>query len=350
MSIASIDLAGRRISAFDPCYIIAEIGVNHNGSVELAHRLIDLAAESGADAVKFQTFRTDALLSANTPKAAYQEDQTGKGSQKDMLRALELPISAFAQLKRHCIEAGVDFMSTAFDSESLEDVAKLGPVCLKWPSGELDNVILLRQAAQLNLPVLLSTGMGSLTEVSAALDTLYAGGCNDVVVLQCVSRYPSDIEEQNLKAMANMSAVFGLPVGFSDHTIGPYAAIAARALGMSVLEKHFTLDAKLDGPDHAASIEPTEFKNMVDVLRRIEIGLGDGVKRPLAAEENIRAVARKSLVYKHDFPEGHVLSIEDLTAKRPGTGLPASFVDAIAGRVLSRNVVKDTLVAQSDVR
>lgn len=350
MSAISIELGGRRVSAEDPCYIIAEIGVNHNGSVEMAHQLIDLAADAGADAVKFQTFRTDALLTSNAPKATYQEQSTGKGTQQDMLRALELPIEAFAELKRHCLEAGVDFMSTAFDEESLQDVGRLGPVCLKWPSGELDNVILLRQAATMGLPVLLSTGMGSVTEISAALDILRAGGCEDVVILQCVSRYPADIEEQNLRAMANMSSIFGVPVGFSDHTIGPYAAVAARALGMAVLEKHFTLDCALEGPDHAASIEPKEFKNMVDVLRRIEVGLGDGIKRPLAVEANIRAVARKSLVYKADLPAGHVLTMADIAAKRPGNGLPPNFVDAFLGRVLSHDVLRDAQLAHIDVR
>lgn len=350
MTAKSIMLGGRRISAEDPCYIIAEIGVNHNGSVDMAHQLIDLAADAGADAVKFQTFRTDALLTSDAPKASYQEQSTGKGTQQDMLRALELPIEAFAALKRHCVERGVDFMSTAFDEESLQDVGRLSPVCLKWPSGELDNIILLRQAASMGLPVLLSTGMGSVTEISTALDVLRAGGCDDIVILQCVSRYPSDIEEQNLRAMANMSPLFGVPVGFSDHTIGPYAAIAARALGMAVLEKHFTLDCTLDGPDHAASIEPKEFKTMVDVLRRVEISLGDGIKRPLDAEANIRAVARKSLVYKADLPAGHVLNMADLSAKRPGSGLPPSMVDAFVGRVLSRPVMRDALVAYLDVR
>lgn len=350
MSHPFVHLGKRRISADDSCYIIAEIGVNHNGSIDLAHKLIDLAADAGADAVKFQTFRTDALLTAAAQKADYQVNSTGSGSQQEMLSKLELPIEAFAELKRHCGEAGVDFMSTAFDEESLRDVGELNPICLKWPSGELDNVILLRQAAQMGLPVLLSTGMGSVTEIANAIDVLRAGGCHEIVVLQCVSRYPAEIEEQNLRAMANMAPLFGVPVGFSDHTVGPYAAIAARALGMAVLEKHFTLDRTLAGPDHAASIEPREFKDMVRLLRSIEVGLGDGVKRPLETESNTRTVSRKSLVYKRSLSVGHIMEAADLTAKRPGTGLAPTFVDAFVGSVLTKDVNQDELVAHCHFR
>ena len=346
----SIQLGGRRISADDPCYIIAEVGVNHNGDSGLAHKMIDAARKAGADAVKFQTYRTDALITANTRKADYQTGATGDGPQNEMLRRLELPHETFAELARHCRDVGVDFMSTAFDSDSLELVSRLDPVCLKWPSGELTNTLLLRQAAQYGLPILLSTGMGTLTEISTALDLLAVNGTDDVVILQCVSNYPAAIEEQNLRVLPHMSAVFGKPVGFSDHTEGPYSAVAARALGMSVLEKHFTLDRNMEGPDHRASIEPAEFDQMVTVLRRVEKGLGDGVKRRLNSEHNVMAVARKSLVYLRDIPEGHVLSLQDLTAKRPGTGLPPAEVDMFIGRVLARAVTRDEQVDRGHVR
>ncbi len=347
---AYIKLGNRRISADEPCYIIAEVGVNHNGDVDLAHKMVDAAKAAGANAVKFQTYKTDALITANTKKADYQTGTTGAGSQDAMLRQLELPQEVFAGLAKHCRDVGVDFMSTAFDSESLEVVSKLNPVCLKWPSGELTNTLLLRQVAQYDLPILLSTGMGTLTEISAALDLLAAHGTDDVVILQCVSNYPAAIEEQNLRVLPNMAAVFGKPTGFSDHTEGPYAALAARALGMSVLEKHFTMDRTMEGPDHRASIEPAEFSKLVSVLRQVEMGLGDGVKRRLKSEQNILTVARKSLVYLRDLSAGHVLTIEDLTAKRPGNGLPPDEVDTVIGRVLDKAVTRDEQVQRDHVR
>lgn len=347
---AHVQLGTRRISADDPCYVIAEVGVNHNGDADLAHKMIDAAKSAGADAVKFQTYKTEALITANTQKAAYQTGTTGDGSQDAMLRQLELPQAAFAELAAHCRAVGVDFMSTAFDGESLELVRKLDPVCLKWPSGELTNSLLLRQAAQYKLPILLSTGMGTLTEISAALDLLSAEGAEDVVILQCVSNYPAKIEEQNLRVLPHMAAVFGKPTGFSDHTEGPYAALAARALGMSVLEKHFTMDRTMPGPDHRASIEPNDFGHMVTLLRQIEAGLGDGVKRRLNSEQNILAVARKSLVFNRDLPAGHVLELKDLTAKRPGTGLPPDAVDRFLGHTLSMDVTRDMQVQHDHVR
>ncbi len=346
----SISLGERKISAHDPCYVIAEIGVNHNGDADLAHKMIDAAKAAGADAVKFQTFRTDALILSNTEKATYQADKTGSGSQDEMLRRLELPPEVFAALAKHCKEAGIDFISTAFESESLAEVINLSPVCLKWPSGELTNTLLLKEAAKSRLPILLSTGMGSITEISAAIDVLTGHGTEDIVILQCVSNYPAAIEEQNLRVLPAMSAMFGRPVGFSDHTEGPYAALAARALGMAVLEKHFTLDRSLQGPDHMASIEPQDFENMVRVLRQIEAGLGDGVKRCLPSEQNIRTVARKSLVFRHDLPVGHILTEADLTAKRPGTGIPANQIELFLGRSLTKAALKNTMLELPHVK
>ncbi|WP_202865588.1 N-acetylneuraminate synthase family protein [Pigmentiphaga sp. H8] len=342
-----IKLGGRQVGANQPTYIIAEIGVNHNGSVDLAHRLIDAAKEVGADAVKFQTFRTEDLILQGTGKAAYQTETTGAGSQYEMLKGLELPFEAFKELKEHCITVDIDFMSTAFDPLSLDFVASLSPTCLKWPSGEITNLPLLRQAAKTKLPVLLSTGMGSIREIATAVEQLPN---NDIVILQCVSNYPARLEDQNLRVLPALQAAFGCPVGFSDHTIGPYAALAARSLGMSVLEKHFTLDQGLPGPDHRASIEPKDFRHMVDILRQLELGLGDGIKRAVVDEQQIKSVARKSLVYRHDLAPGHILTEEDLCAKRPGTGVSPDKIDLIVGLPLTKAVRSNTLLELADVR
>ncbi len=343
----AITIAGRRISANDPCYIIAEIGVNHDGDLDIAHQMIDAAKECGADAVKFQTFRTEANILADAPKAEYQQRQTGEGSQFDMVRKLELGFDEFTRLKAHCDDIGIEFLTTAFDPEALEFVLSLSPVCLKWPSGEITNLTLLRQAAASGLPVLLSTGMASLADIDRAAEEL-RGKC-DFAVLQCVSDYPAALEDQNLRVMPAFAAAFGTPVGFSDHTLGSAAAIAARALGMAVLEKHFTLDATRPGPDHAASMEPEEFKAMVATLRALEAGLGDGVKRPVKAELSTRDVARKSLVFAGDLPAGHVLEAGDILAKRPGDGMGPEYIDMVMGRTLTGAVSADQRVEMSDL-
>lgn len=344
----SIRIGQRSIAWDQPTYVIAEIGVNHNGDSETAHRMIEVAKACGADAVKFQTFRTDALVVNSAAKAAYQEQTTGGGSQADMLRSLELPFEAFVTLKQHCDDVGIDFLSTAFDAESLDFVISLAPVALKWPSGELNNQALLEKAKHSGLPVLLSTGMGTLAEIEAALNWL--GDDTEVAILQCVSNYPARIEDQNLRVLPTLSMAFGRPVGFSDHTIGPYAALVARALGMAVLEKHFTLDRSMAGPDHAASIEPTAFRDMVDLLRKVEAGLGDGRKRPTASELDVRAVARKSLVFARDLNAGHVLQTSDLVAKRPAGGVSPDRLDVFVGRTLSRSVRIDEQIGSDHVR
>lgn len=346
--LPQLNLNGRRVAANAPTYVIAEIGVNHNGNADLAHQMIEAAKRTGADAVKFQTYRTSDLVLESAAKAEYQTKTTGAGSQFDMLQALELPFSVFTDLRDHCREVGIDFMSTAFDPVSLEYVASLDPVCLKWPSGELTNRPLLRLARATGLPVMLSTGMGSLYEIAAAMDLM--GPEADVVILQCVSNYPARIEDQNLRVLPALQAAFGCPVGFSDHTIGPYAAIAAKPLGMAVLEKHFTLDRLMEGPDHAASIEPDDFAHMVCLLRQIEAGLGDGVKRPSPAEENVRTVARKSLVYRHDLPASHILQEEDLIGKRPGGGVGMDQLELYTGRALSQAVSANQLLDPDHVR
>lgn len=345
----SMMIGSRRVSPDDPCFVIAEIGVNHNGDAGLAHALIDAAAEAGADAVKFQTFRAGELVVADASKARYQELQTGGGSQHDMLAALELTTAEFEQLRDHCADRGVVFMSTAFDVRSLEDVLALAPEVLKWPSGEIDNVLLLRQAAASRLPIILSTGMATMDEIAAALKTLDEAGSGPVAVLQCVSQYPAPMDEQNLRAIESMARAFHRVTGYSDHTEGIWAAIAARPLGMAILEKHLTLDRAMEGPDHRASIEPGAFADLVRALRAVESALGDGKKRPMPSELDTRDVARKSLVFARSLPEGHVLQAHDITAKRPGGGMSPAAIDSLIGRTLTRSAQADRQIAAADL-
>lgn len=336
--LPAIWIGSRRVSAVDPCYVIAEIGVNHNGDVALARELVESAARAGADAVKFQSFRTDALVSASASKAPYQSRATGPGSQAEMLAALELTFEEFTSLRELCDELAVDFLSTAFDADSLCDLLRLQPKALKWPSGEIDNYPLLRSAAASGLPVILSTGMATQEEIAGALNVLDIGGAEQVAILQCVSQYPAPLAEQNLRCVQALSARFGRVSGFSDHTEGALAALVARGLGMAILEKHITLDRTMDGPDHKASMEPNDFGRLVRDLRAVEEALGDGVKRPMPSEESTRLAARKSLVAARSLEAGALLAASDLLALRPSGGLPPSRADALVGRRLRRPV------------
>lgn len=344
----TVRLGNRVVGGGAPTYVIAEVGVNHNGDVAVAHDLVDAAKATGADAVKFQAFDADALALASAEQAAYQKRTAAADNQLEMLRALELSETAFSELRGHCDDVGLDFIATAFDTGSLDLVLGLDPVCLKWPSGELTNWPLLRQAAASKLPVLLSTGMASMTEIEGALSQLAGGG--DVVLLQCVSEYPARIEDQNLRAIATLAETFGVPCGFSDHTLGYQAALVARAFGMCVLEKHITLDTTMPGPDHGASMEPGDFTEMVRMLRAVESGIGTGVKEPTPGELETKAVARKSLVFAADLPDGHTLTIADLTAKRPASGMSPDQVDRVLGRQLATAVRADQLVSDDLLR
>lgn len=343
-----ISIGDRTISADQPCYVIAEIGVNHNGDMGIARKLVEAAAGAGADAAKFQTFRTANLVTRTAEKAQYQQASTGDGSQAEMLAALELSADDFAELRDLCESLGMDFLSTAFDEESLDDVLRLRPKAIKWPSGEIDNHPFLQKAGAAGLPVILSTGMADLKEVAAAVSVLRKEGCADICILQCVSNYPAPIEEQNLRTIPAMSREFGVPAGFSDHTEGSLAAIAARGLGMAVLEKHITLDRNMPGPDHGASIEVAEFAALVADLRKVEASLGDGIKRPVRSEMPTREVARRSLVYAADLPAGTELDEGHLTAKRPGRGVSPANRDNYIGRRLLRSVCADQQLEVSD--
>lgn len=319
--------------------IIAEAGVNHNGDLNLALRLVDAAADAGADLVKFQTFRAQNLASARAKKAAYQARNEGDvEGQLDMLRRLELSADAHDALIVHCKARGIRFFSTGFDLESLDYLERLGLDRFKVPSGELTNLPYLRRIASFGRPVILSTGMASLGEIEAGIDALEAAGLtrDRITVLQCTTEYPAPFDEVNLRAMQTIGQAFGVEIGYSDHTEGIEVAFAAVALGARVIEKHFTIDRSLPGPDHAASLEPRDLAAMVRGIRRIEAALGSAVKSPTRSEALNRQVARKSIVAARPIAEGEAFSDENLTVKRPGTGISPMRWDEVVGRCAPR--------------
>jgi N,N'-diacetyllegionaminate synthase len=345
-----VEVGKRRIGEGEPCYVIAEAGVNHNGDVELARRLVDAAAEAGADAVKFQTFRPEALTSEQAPKAAYQITSTSsEESQFSMLKRLTLPANAYAELKRQAEVREIEFLSTPFDSESARLLNDLDVVGFKVSSGDLTDLDLLRQLAESGRPMILSTGMAYLGEVEDALRVIEEGGRSPVVLLHCVSNYPADPLAVNLRAIETLQRAFGVPVGFSDHTLGTEIVWAAVALGACVVEKHLTLDRTMSGPDHQASMEPAQLREMIRGIRQIELALGDGRKVPHPSEMDVRVTGRKSIVANRTIPQGTRLTREMLTFKRPGTGLPPSNVTVVVGRRTVREILADRLIAWDDL-
>ena len=328
-------------------FVIAEAGVNHNGDMAIAEKLIDAAADAGADAVKFQTFKADRVAGLDAPKAAYQTRTTDAAeSQRDMLRRLELPQAAHAPLMARCAGRGIEFMSTPFDTASAELLAGLGVKRIKIGSGELTNIPFLRAVARLGLPMILSTGMADLDEIGETLDAVRAAGCHDASLLHCVSNYPAEPADANLRAMKTMAEKFGLPVGYSDHTMGTAVAIAAVALGAAIIEKHFTLDRAMTGPDHAASIEADELADMIAAIRSVEVCLGDGIKRPAESEMENRRLVRRSLVAARDIAKGAALTEAMMDALRPGTGLPPIAGDRLIGRTAKRDIPAGTLLRE----
>lgn len=329
--------------------IIAEAGVNHNGSLELAKQLVDAAALAGADIVKFQTFRAGAIASASAPKAAYQSRTSPTAeSQLDMLRKLELSPKMHETLMAHCADRGIRFLSTPFDTESTDLLVSLGIDLFKIPSGEITNLPYLRHIGGLGCDCILSTGMSTLDEIRAALDVLHKAGTPParVTLLHCTTEYPAPYDEINLRAMAGMRAAFPdvAGVGYSDHSLGIAVPIAAVALGACVIEKHFTLDKSMEGPDHRASLEPDELTGMCRAIRAVEESLGDGVKAPSPSEIPNLAIARKSLVASRAIVKGELFTEENLTTKRPGTGLSPMLWDTVIGTPASRNYAKDELL------
>jgi N,N'-diacetyllegionaminate synthase len=345
VAASSLSISGVRVGPGNPCLVIAEAGVNHNGQLELAHQLVDAAADAGANAVKFQTFRADRLATATAPKAAYQQAHTGAGqSQRDMLRSLELAAPAYAELQQHAHERGLLFLSTPFDEESADLLESLAVPAFKVPSGELTNLPFLAHLARKGKPLIVSTGMSGLGEVEAAVQTIDENGAPSLVLLHCVSNYPANPADSNLRVMATLSAAFGVPTGYSDHTLGIVVPLAAVALGACVIEKHFTLDRSLPGPDHQASSEPGELARLVAGIRTVESALGDGRKRAVAAEADTAAVARRSLVAAIDIPAGSMLTPDVIALRRPGTGLPPSLQRFLIGRKATAAIPAGTLL------
>ena len=319
--------------------IIAEAGVNHNGDMALAHKLVDAAAEGGADLVKFQTFSAEALVAKDAPKADYQKRLTaGDENQFGMLKRLELSPANHQALMDRCRERGIGFFSTGFDLSSLDFLEGLGFTRHKVPSGEITNYPYLRKMGSFGKEVLLSTGMADLGEIEAALRVLEEAGTprEKVIVLHCTTEYPTPMGEVNLRAMRAIGEAFGVRVGYSDHTPGIEIPIAAVAMGATVIEKHFTLDRNLPGPDHQASLEPSELKEMVRAIRNVEVALGDGIKKPTPSELKNRLVARKSIVAVGAIRKGELFTQDNLGSKRPGSGLSPMELPALIGRMSDR--------------
>jgi N,N'-diacetyllegionaminate synthase len=345
-----VAVGGREIGEGRACFVIAEAGVNHNGETALALALVDAAADAGADAVKFQTFRADHVVAPTAPKAGYQLETTSSDeSQLEMLRRLELDRDAHVALKQHAEARGLVFLSTPFDAASVELIDGLGVEAFKIGSGELTNRPLLEEIGRRRRPVFLSTGLADLEEVRRGLEILRDAGADGVVVLHCVSEYPAAVEDANLRAMVSMRDALEVPVGYSDHTPGVEAALAAVALGACVVEKHFTLDRALPGPDQRASLEPAELASFIASIRRVEASLGDGVKRPTETERENALAVRRSLAAAVDIPAGAVLTREMLTALRPGTGISPDRIDQLVGRRLTRSVGRNELLALDDL-
>jgi len=328
-------------------FIIAEAGVNHNGSVNLAHKLIDAAAESGADAVKFQTFKSEKLISKHAPKAEYQKEITSANeSQLEMIKKLELSADHHKELMIHCQERNILFLSTPFDHDSIEMLNSLGLEIFKIPSGEITNLPYLRHIGSLRKRIILSTGMSNMKEVGDALNILVKSGTSkeNITVLHANTMYPTPMEDVNLRAMVAIADTFDVKYGYSDHTMGIEVSTAAVVLGASVIEKHFTLDKEMKGPDHKASLDVEELREMILSIRNIEIAMGDGVKKPSKSEEPNILIARKSLVAKCPIKKGEIFSQYNVSAKRPGTGISPMYWDSVLGTVAEKNYQEDDLI------
>ena len=326
-------------------FIIAEAGVNHNGDLETARKLIDAAAAAGADAVKFQTFKTENLVCKNAQKAAYQMETTDGGeSQFAMLKRLELTPDMHEKLMDYCGQKKILFLSTPFDIESLHYLVDCGIALLKIPSGEITNYPLLREAARSGKKIILSSGMCTLEDVKNAVKVMRDNGGTDITILHCNTEYPTPYKDVNLRAMHTIKEELEIPVGYSDHTQGIEVAVAAAALGAEVIEKHFTLDRTMEGPDHKASLEPDELAEMVKAVRHIETALGDGKKEPSESEQKNIAVARKSIVAGCDIKAGEIFTEENLTAKRPGGGISPMQWDQVLNKKAKRDFAADEMI------
>ena len=327
--------------------IIAEAGVNHNGSIELAKNLISVAAEAGADFVKFQTFKAENLMTQTADKAEYQKEMTNENeSQFEMIKKLELDRKIHEELIDHCKQIDIQFLSTAFDHDSIDLLDRLNMPLFKIPSGEITNLPYLRHIGSMGKPIIMSTGMSSLEEVRDALKVLIESGAEkeQITILHCNTEYPTPMKDVNLKAMLTIKDELGVSIGYSDHTLGIEVPIAAVAMGATTIEKHFTLDRALSGPDHAASLEPDELKKMVIAIRNIEKALGNGIKKPSPSETRNISVARKSIVAKRSIKKGELLTEENLAVKRPGIGISPMEWDRLIGKVALSDYKIDDLI------
>jgi N-acetylneuraminate synthase/N,N'-diacetyllegionaminate synthase len=331
-------------------YVIAEIGVNHNGNINLAKKLVDMAFECGANAVKFQTFITEEIVSKYAKQAKYQIENTQKEeTQFNMLKRLELSQNEFKELKKYCDKKGIMFLSTAADKNSLDFLINIGVKTIKLGSGEVTNLEFIRCVAEKQIPIILSTGMSNLGEIEEALNIIYSTGNKQITLLHSTTNYPTDYNEVNLKAMLTLKNAFNVNVGYSDHTLGNEAAIAAVTLGATMIEKHFTLDRNMEGPDHKASLNVQEFKKFVSSIRNTEKLLGDGIKRPVSSEIIIMNNARRSIVAASDIKKGTIITENLIKYKRPGTGIYPKFKNIVLGRKVKRNLKADELITWEDI-
>lgn len=330
--------------------IIAEAGVNHNGSFETAKKMVDAAKKAGADYIKFQTFHAHSLVTALAEAAAYQKENAGAKTQKEMLKNLELSFDEFKELKKYCDKKGIGFLSTPFDAESIDFIASLKPDYMKVPSGELTDLPFLRKIASTGIPVIISTGMATPEEIGKALMPFRKAGYQneDIILLHCTTQYPTPMEDVNLRAMQTVAGNFGHPAGYSDHTLGIEVPIAAVTLGATVVEKHFTLDRNMEGPDHKASLEPDELAAMVKAIRNISKALGHGFKEVKKSEKANKVAARRSIVAKRAIKKGDVIREEDLSTKRPATGLSPMLWDKVVGSKAIRDFEPDDLIEIAD--
>ncbi len=348
--VRKIKIADRVVGEGEPCFIIAEAGVNHNSDINLAKKLIEVAKDAGADAVKFQTFTAENMVTRKADKAEYQKSTTGaEESQYEMLKKLELSEEDFKDLFAYAADKGITFLSSPFDKGSVDLLETLGVTAFKIASGEITNFPLLSYIARKKKPLILSTGMCTIDEIEEALEVLRSERAEEVILLHCVTSYPAKIEDMNLRVMETLRNVFKLPVGLSDHTLGVTIPIAAVALGACVIEKHFTLDKNLRGPDHRASLEPDELRQMVVAIRDVEKALGDGVKKPTKQEEENQRVVGRSIVAKVDIPEGTIITEEMLDVKRPGIGIEPGHIEEIIGATAKVDIKRNDVITWSKI-
>lgn len=337
-------IGNRMIGENWPAYFIAEAGVNHNGSTELAYELIDAAKEAGADAVKFQTFKTESLSTVKAPKSTYHKETTGDDNEQswfDLLKTQEMSLQMHKDLIAYCEKVGITFLSTPYDFESVDLLEEMGVPAYKLASCDITNIPLIKYIASKGKPLILSSGMTTIDEINMAINTLKESGLENYALLQCTANYPAPLDQSNLRVIGSYKAMYDCVIGYSDHTEGHVNPIAAVALGAKIYEKHYTLDRKLPGPDHRMSMEPNELKETIDMIRATESALGSSMKQVLDVETENRVKMRKSLVFNHDIEEGQVLKAEDVGIKRPGSGMQPFMFEDVVGKKLNRGVKKD---------